>query len=500
MSVSLKQRFTLRPRDNFDDTVWNRFVEEVSLLLTTLQEKSASFDEARQQLIQATLFRVNEILLPAFSSVQKYQTGGFLVAPIADATEVEFVEGATAVVIHADQRAVFWPSPFVALTRASSAAEWALAQAGEYNAETGALTLTILAATGGGTHQDVIVSATAGSVMAQQAFLTDAKTARDKAAQWADKAENSAVEPGKYSAKHHALKAASAASTAESHKNTTSGAAGTAVAAAASSGAARAAAEEWAEGTEPGGPGTKSAKEHALDAAASASAAATFDPSSYTPTSGLAAVAMSGDYADLDGKPLLFSGSYDDLSGKPTLGDAAAKSTGTEAGTVAAGDDSRITGAAPKGAITASGLTMVADRLLGRTTASAGAVEEIQPGFGLTLSGGSLSRDKVVVSALSDGGTVNLDASLGDVFTLSAAGGRTISAPTNPTAGQKIVIAHTASGGARNLSLNTGTGGFRFGADITGLTATVSGTTDYIGAIYNAAANRWDVVAYAKGY
>ena len=45
-----------------------------------------------------------------------------------------------------------------------------------------------------------------------------------------------------------------------------------------------------------------------------------------------------------------FSGAYSDLSSKPTLGDAAAKNTGTTAGTVAAGDDSRITGAAQKSA------------------------------------------------------------------------------------------------------------------------------------------------------
>ena len=45
-----------------------------------------------------------------------------------------------------------------------------------------------------------------------------------------------------------------------------------------------------------------------------------------------------------------FSGAYGDLSSKPTLGDAAAKNTGTTAGTVAAGDDSRITGAAQKSA------------------------------------------------------------------------------------------------------------------------------------------------------
>ncbi len=48
-------------------------------------------------------------------------------------------------------------------------------------------------------------------------------------------------------------------------------------------------------------------------------------------------------------------------------------------------------GAAASGAATASGLTMATSRLLGRTTASTGAIEEISVGSGLTLSGGSLS-------------------------------------------------------------------------------------------------------------
>lgn len=43
-----------------------------------------------------------------------------------------------------------------------------------------------------------------------------------------------------------------------------------------------------------------------------------------------------------------FDGAYSSLTGKPTLGDAAAKDTGTAAGTVAAGDDARITGAVQK--------------------------------------------------------------------------------------------------------------------------------------------------------
>jgi hypothetical protein len=104
-----------------------------------------------------------------------------------------------------------------------------------------------------------------------------------------------------------------------------------------------------------------------------------------------------------------------------------------------------------------------------------------------------------VVVTLTDGATPALNASLGSIFDLVAAGNRTIAVPTNPTSGKKIIIRHTASGAARTLALNTGAGGFRYGTDITGLTETGSGLTDYIGAIYNATDSYWDVVAYTKG-
>lgn len=48
-------------------------------------------------------------------------------------------------------------------------------------------------------------------------------------------------------------------------------------------------------------------------------------------------------------------------------------------------------GSAASGSITSSGYTQSTARLLGRTTASTGAIEEISVGSGLSLSGGSLS-------------------------------------------------------------------------------------------------------------
>lgn len=87
-------------------------------------------------------------------------------------------------------------------------------------------------------------------------------------------------------------------------------------------------------------------------------------------------------------------------------------------------------------------------------------------------------------------------------YRLVAAGDRTIAAPTGTSIpdGLKIIIQHLASAAARTLALTTGAGGFRFGSDITALTQTASGKTDYIGAIYNATDNRWDVVAVTKGF
>lgn len=105
------------------------------------------------------------------------------------------------------------------------------------------------------------------------------------------------------------------------------------------------------------------------------------------------------------------------------------------------------------------------------------------------------------VVALTDGAEVELDASAGSTFTLSAAGNREIQAPTNPTDGKRLIIVHHASGGARTLSLETGVAdGFLFGTDITTLTETESGKRDLIGCVYNETLARFLVVAYVKGY
>jgi hypothetical protein len=94
--------------------------------------------------------------------------------------------------------------------------------------------------------------------------------------------------------------------------------------------------------------GTVAAGDAAPNAHASTHASAGSDP--ITPADIGAATSAQGDLADSAVQPgdlstVATSGDYDDLTNKPALGDSAALDVGTTAGTVAAGDDSRIVGA-----------------------------------------------------------------------------------------------------------------------------------------------------------
>jgi hypothetical protein len=84
--------------------------------------------------------------------------------------------------------------------------------------------------------------------------------------------------------------------------------------------------------------------------------------------------------------------------------DVARLPVGTGSTEVAAGNHTHtvadVTGVAASGSITTSGLTQATARILGRTSSSTGAVEEIQIGSGLSLSAGELSATGSGVTAV----------------------------------------------------------------------------------------------------
>lgn len=104
-----------------------------------------------------------------------------------------------------------------------------------------------------------------------------------------------------------------------------------------------------------------------------------------------------------------------------------------------------------EGAATSSGLTMATSRLLGRTTASTGAIEEISVGSGLTLSGGTLD--------ITAGTTVSAD--LGTAVTTTS--GTTVDFTSIPTGTISIIISgngvSTSSAAGTTLTLQIGDAG-----------------------------------------
>lgn len=140
------------------------------------------------------------------------------------------------------------------------------------------------------------------------------------------------------------------------------------------------------------------------------------------------------------------------------------------------------------------------DYAVGQVT---GAAPTASPTFTGTATFAKSVNTPVALSAAA--ANIATDASLGNAFrvTLGANGPYTLKAPTNPTDGQMAIWEIAQDGtGNRSLTLETGVaGGFAFGTDITSVSFTTTASkTDVLGCRYNAAANRWWVIAFVKGY
>lgn len=135
-----------------------------------------------------------------------------------------------------------------------------------------------------------------------------------------------------------------------------------------------------------------------------------------------------------------------------------------------------------------------------------------QTGFiGYDFLAGDLWTDGAVRSkaaALTDGATITATAGAGNTQFVTLGGNRTLamaimsSLEADRADGQEICfeIKQDASG-SRLLSLNTGSGQFAFGTDITSVTLTTTANkTDFLTVKYSRRINRWLVVRFVKGF
>lgn len=109
------------------------------------------------------------------------------------------------------------------------------------------------------------------------------------------------------------------------------------------------------------------------------------------------------------------------------------------------------------------------------------------------------ARLLTAVATLTDAATIATDASLANHFRVTLGGNRTLGNPTNPADGQRVIWEFIQDGtGSRTIALDTK---FNFGTDIVGLTlTTTAGARDFMTAIYNLAADVWDIVAVTHGF
>jgi hypothetical protein len=166
---------------------------------------------------------------------------------------------------------------------------------------------------------------------------------------------------------------------------------------------------------------------------------------------------------------LTFTGGPVTTNGTITAGGTLAIANGGT-GTTTAGGALTNLGAAASGAITSSGLTMATARLLGRTTASTGAVEEITVGSGLTLSAGTLTATGggtgTVTSVDGSGGTTGLTLTGGPITTSGTL-----------TIGGTLGVANGGTGATTLTGVVIGNGTSAF-TTVTAPSGTIVGTTD----------------------
>jgi hypothetical protein len=109
-----------------------------------------------------------------------------------------------------------------------------------------------------------------------------------------------------------------------------------------------------------------------------------------------------------------------------------------------------------------------------------------------------LSAAAPATVALADAETIEVDASVGNDFTVTPAGNRTLGNPSGGSQGQLIRV-HVTQDAAGSRTLAYGTA-YSWGAAGAPVLTTATGKTDVLEFVYNAAAGKWFGLRAVKGF
>jgi hypothetical protein len=167
-------------QERFDLAFLRRLLQAIDVRLKPLQEQQATVEQTLVGLQGITLDRINDILTPAIEDVFTLTERGFLLA--TSSTEASLAIGNILEFEVSDpvERRLFTPSPFTALTRSSTAADYAVARSIAYDSVSGIYRCQVVAVVGAaGPHSDWVIGALAGSTVAQYALLSEGQSVRD---------------------------------------------------------------------------------------------------------------------------------------------------------------------------------------------------------------------------------------------------------------------------------------------------------------------------------
>lgn len=157
----------VRDRQDLSPDFFNRRFRLIVENLNELASEVTRVTTASDSLVALGLTRVNEVLGPALAQVNAAAESGFLVATSSTPLTVAVGLETTLQVDETSARALFAPTPYVMLSRqaAGTLDDWAVLEVQSYNRENGGLAFKVVSINGelgGASHDDWVVSATAG--------------------------------------------------------------------------------------------------------------------------------------------------------------------------------------------------------------------------------------------------------------------------------------------------------------------------------------------------